>query len=86
MENNENNPLSIWQFLGLQVLSMIPCIGFICLIVFACGAIKNTNVKNWARAMLLLIAIIFVIYMLLIMLGVGTAMLAGTNGILTKTY
>lgn len=58
MANNNNNqyipaeyqPISMWGYFGYQILFAIPVIGFIFLIVFACGGKRNVNVKNFARS------------------------------------
>jgi len=65
----EYKPLSTWAYVGLFFLSAIPCVGFICTIVFACGAVKNKNIANFARAQLIMIAIVVVIYLLLLALA-----------------
>ena len=73
----EYKPVSLWQFVGLLVLSAIPCVGLITTIVFACGAIKNKNIINFARAQLVLIGIVLAIYILLMILGVGAGIMSG---------
>lgn len=50
----EYKPISIGGFIGYSLLFGIPCIGIILAIVFACGAVKNKNLINWARAILVL--------------------------------
>ena len=54
-------PLSIWAYMGLSLLFGIPLAGFICLIVFSCGAVKNINLVNYARGLLLIEIIIMVL-------------------------
>ena len=70
-------PETLWQFVGLLVLSAIPCVGLIVTIIFACGAIKNKNIVNYARAQLVLIGIVLAIYLLLMILGVGAGFMSG---------
>ena len=76
----EYKPVSLGAFLGYQLLFMIPCVGIICAIVFACGAINNINVKNWARAYLLVVLIVFVLYFLLVLFGLGTYIMSAASG------
>lgn len=81
-ENNipeEYKPLSVGKFIGYNLLFMIPCVGFILVIVFACKGVKNKNVINWARAQLILTAIVVVLYILLLVFGVGAAIF--TSGV-----
>ncbi len=73
-ENNipeEYQPLSIGKFIGLQLLFVIPCVGLICSIIFACGAVKNKNLINWARAQLIVLGIAIIVYFILMILGIG---------------
>ena len=72
----EYKPLSIGQFIGFSFLFTIPCVGLIITIIFACGAVKNKNLINWARAQLIILGIVVALYVLLLMLGVGTAILS----------
>lgn len=69
----EYEPLSVGKFIGFQLLFAIPCVGLILAIIFACGAVKNKNLVNWARAQLIILGIVIAIYVILIMLGLGSA-------------
>ena len=72
----EYKPLSIGQFIGFTFLFAIPCVGLIVTIIFACGAVKNKNLINWARAQLIILGIIVALYVIFfILLGVGSAVL-----------
>ena len=42
----EYKPISMWGYLGYQLLFSIPLIGFILLVVFSLGGTKNINLKN----------------------------------------
>ena len=64
----EYKPISMWGYLGYEILFSIPLIGFILLLVFALGGSKNINVRNFARSyfcvliiVLILTVIIFVV-------------------------
>lgn len=70
--DQDNEPLSVGKFIGFQILFAIPCVGLILAIVFACGAVKNKNLINWARAQLIILGVVILIYVLLLVLGVGT--------------
>ena len=71
----EYKPISMWGYLGYQLLFAIPCIGIIILIVCAFGGNKNINVKNFARSYFCLFIIGFVITLIafLIMAALGYA-------------
>ena len=68
-------PLSMWAYMGLTLLFCIPLAGFICLIVFSCGAVKNINLVNYSRGLLLL-AIIAMILSFLLMYAFGLSLTA----------
>lgn len=56
----EYRPISMWGYLGYQILFAIPCVGFILILVFSFGGHRNINVRNFARAYLLAFVIILV--------------------------
>ena len=74
------DPLSMWAYMGFTLLFGIPLAGFICLIVFACGAVKNINLVNYARGLLILEIIIFVLGILLSAIW-GAALASLLNGL-----
>ena len=53
--------MGVGSFLGTLLLMMIPVVNIILLIVWACGGCTNQNKRNYARAMLILIAIVLII-------------------------
>ena len=59
---NEYRPISAWGYFGYQILFAIPLVGFIMLIVFACGGTQNINLRNFARSYfcMLVLALIFI--------------------------
>lgn len=66
-------PYSIWQWVGTAFLTMIPCVGFILLIVWACSA-ENKSKKNWAIAQFVVVGILIAVYIVLIIVfGVSIA-------------
>ena len=70
----EYKPLGAWAYFGWNLLFALPLVGFIILIVFACGATKNINLRNYARSYFcyLVIALIILIIFLVIA-AIGTA-------------
>ena len=82
MANNNNNnqpyipaeyqPISMWGYFGYQILFAIPVIGFILLIVFACGGKKNVNVKNFARSYFCVLIIWIVIIAVILAICAAT--------------
>lgn len=82
MENNQINipeeykPISMWGYVGYQLLFTIPCIGFILMCVFAFGGTQNKNLKNYARGILCLSAISVVLVILFYVVVIGLGVLA----------
>ena len=69
-----NEAVSVGTYVGMTILSGIPLIGLIMMCVWAFSADENQSKKNFARAMLILMAIGFVLsIVLLIIIGVASA-------------
>ena len=81
-ENNVNipeeyKPISMWGYLGYQLLFSIPLIGFILLVVFSLGGTKNINLRNFARSYFCYAIIVLVIVISLFLIFAGTAFFQG---------
>ena len=59
-----SKPVSAWAFVGLTFLFGIPVVGLICAIIFACLSSINPNIRNFARAQLIIIAVAVVLLIL----------------------
>jgi purine-cytosine permease-like protein len=76
MENTTNQaPLKTGEWILTLLITAIPLIGIIMLLVWAFGSNMNENKANWAKAMLIWIAIVIGIYILLGLIF-GAAILA----------
>lgn len=64
----ENTPSSFGWF-GRILLTCIPVVGFILLIVWACGGTNCPAVKTWARAQFLLLLIPVIVITVMFMVG-----------------
>lgn len=73
----EYKPISMWGYLGYQLLFSIPLIGFILLVVFSLGGTKNINLKNFARSYFCYAIIVLVIVVSFIIIFAGTAFFQG---------
>ena len=74
-------PISVWGYLGYEILFSIPVIGFIMMLVLA-FAPENVNVKNFARSFLLWILLVTIIVVIVAVIitavtGVGIMGLVG---------
>lgn len=68
-----DEPVSIGSWIGVWLLTCIPIVGFIMLIVWACGGTRKTSLKNWARAQ-------FIIFLILILIGVIFSLIMYSTG------
>ena len=69
----EYRPIGAWGYFGWKLLFGIPFVGFILLIVFACGASSNVHLKSFARSYfceLLIWTVVFTV-LTLIFLSMG---------------
>lgn len=63
-----HKPISPWGYIGYEILYAIPVVGLVLAIIFAITS-KNKNVKNFAKAQLIMVVIAVVL--VLIMFGLG---------------
>ncbi len=57
--------ISTWGYIGIMLLLCIPVIGFILMIVWACGGCKKLQKRNFCRAMLIVMAVMLVLSLIL---------------------
>lgn len=57
-ENSNQKPMSVKDWLITLLIMAIPLVGFIMLFVYAFSDSENINKKNWAKAQLIMLAII----------------------------
>lgn len=69
-------PISAWGYFGYNILFSIPIIGFILLLVFACGGTGNINLRNYARSFFCGFLLILI---LSIIAGIVYVVLGGVN-------
>lgn len=67
--SKEYEPISMWGYVGYELLFAIPLIGLIVLCVYAFGGTQNINLKNFARSY-------FCTFLVMIVLFISLAMLA----------
>ena len=59
LENQNNQPMSVKDWLVTLLIIAIPLVGLIMLFVYAFGNNENVNKQNWAKAQLIMLAIVF---------------------------
>ena len=71
---NEDNlpekykPISMWGYLGYDIVFMIPIVGWILIFMFAFSREENVNVRNLARSRICTWVICGILYFILIIL------------------
>lgn len=58
-------PLRVGQYIGMFLIFCIPLVNIIMLFVWAFSSGTNLNKKNFARAYLIIVAVVIVLYLLL---------------------
>lgn len=61
-KGSEYAPIGIGTYIGSLILFAIPVVGFIVCLIWACGAVKNKNLLNYSRAVLILMLISIVLW------------------------
>lgn len=57
--------MSLGDWALTLLITFLPLIGFVMLIYWSVGSSVNPNKQNWAKAMLILYFMVFVLYLLL---------------------
>ena len=68
-------PLSAWAYFGYSLLFNIPIVGFICMIIFACGGTQNVNLRSYARSFFCWLVIALILILILSIVGVSAGLL-----------
>lgn len=58
IQNANQKPMSVNDWLITLLIMAIPLVGFIMLFVYAFGNNENVNKQNWAKAQLIVLAIV----------------------------
>ncbi len=80
-DNSNQKPMSVKDWLITLVIMMIPLVGFIMLFVYAFSDNENVNKKNWAKAQLIVMAVVLgLLFLFFILFGaVFASALAGSH-------
>ncbi len=73
----ENRPMSVADWVGSILLLLIPIANIVLLFVWAFGGNAPLSKRNWARAHLLILAVVFGLYIVIIV----AALLAGLSSL-----
>lgn len=78
VENSNPKPLSVKEWLVTLLLMAIPIVGIVMLFIYAFGSNENPNRQNWAKAQLIMMAIVIglVIFALVLFGSIFAAMMA----------
>lgn len=64
-QDMDTSPMSMGDWLLTILAAMIPCAGLVLYIVWAFGSTGNVNRRNFCRAQLIIMAVVFVLYMII---------------------
>ncbi len=79
-QNKNQAPMSVKDWLLTLLIMAIPFVGIIMLFVYAFGSNENVNKQNWAKAQLIMIAIVVGLAILgLILFGAFFAAVAASS-------
>ncbi len=78
-QQNATNIMSYKDWAVTIFLASLPIIGLILVLIWAFDSNTSINKKNWAKGMLLLLVIYFVIAMLFLFMFGGLALLASLS-------
>lgn len=71
-------PIGAWGYFGWNLLFSIPIVGFIFMVIFACGGCKNINLRNYSRSFFCALLIVVALVLLYILILVIIALVGGT--------
>jgi hypothetical protein len=74
-QTNTTSVVSIKDWVITLIITAIPIVGFIMLFVWGFGSGTNENKANWAKAALIMVAIMIALYLLFFMIF-GAAILS----------
>ncbi len=66
-----SRPMTVSEWAVTIFISVIPIVGIVMLFVWAFGAGNNVNKTNWAKGMLIIFAAGVVLWILLLVFGIG---------------
>ncbi len=70
--DSQEKLITPWGYIGYSFLFGIPIVGIILLFVWGFGGSSTKNLKNYCRAQLLMILIVFVIWLIILLISVAT--------------
>jgi uncharacterized membrane-anchored protein len=81
IENANQKPMSVKDWLITLLLMAIPIVGIVLLFVYAFGNNENVNKQNWAKAQLIMLAIVLaiVIFCLILFGSIFAASMAANS-------
>lgn len=67
-QNMDTSPMSMGDWLLTILAAMIPCAGLILYLVWAFSSTGNINRRNFCRAQLIIMAVVFVLYLIIVVI------------------
>ena len=86
MENQQAPVMSTKDWVITLLIRIIPIVGLVMIIVWAFGSGENPNKQNWAKAMLIMIAIAFSVIFFAVFGGLIIAAIMNAKEQMPESY
>ena len=74
-------PMTMGEWIVTLIIMAIPCVNIIMCFVWGFGSTCNLNLRNFCRAYLIMIAVVFVLYLILaVTVGVSLTTMVNSSG------
>lgn len=67
MIQNNDEVISVGEWVGIRFLSIIPFVSIIMLLIFSFGGNTNKNVSNWAKAQLIFTGFLIILTVIVVL-------------------
>lgn len=78
-QNMDTSPMSMGDWLLTILAAMIPCAGLVLYLVWAFSSTGNINRRNFCRAQLIIMAVVFVLYLIIVVVFGVAFLSSGTS-------
>lgn len=78
-QNMDTSPMSMGDWLLTILAAMIPCAGLVLYLVWAFSSTGNVNRRNFCRAQLIVMAVVFVLYLIIAIVFGAAFLSSGTS-------
>ena len=81
LQITDMTPMTMGEWIVTLIIMAIPCVNIIMCFVWGFGSTGNLNRRNFCRAYLIMIAVVFVLYLILaVTVGVSLTTMVNSSG------